>query len=76
MSDYESAASTQEMDAIHRAAAQGDFLREHADLIVPELFPLHERTRRSFTRLLRGWGECGVRIDNQRRGIPAPEKRW
>ena len=58
----------------NRVAAQMLFIDQHADLIAPLAYPHNERVRRSFARLLRSWGECSVRLDNERRGITAPTR--
>lgn len=69
---YETDPGQQAIIQRNRLAAQRLFLDQHADLIAPELFPQPERVKRSFGRLLRAWGECSVRLDNERRGIQAP----
>jgi hypothetical protein len=47
--------------AVQRAAAQGQFLNEHIDCIVPWRFPPQLHIQRHFARLLRSWGEANVR---------------
>jgi hypothetical protein len=48
-------------EALRRAAAQGQFLNEHMDLIVPWRFPREVHVQRYFARLLRSWGEAAAR---------------
>jgi len=62
---YAPAPTPANLEDVRRAAAQGQFLREHADLISPFAYSLTERTRRSFGRLLRSWGETTARIARQ-----------
>lgn len=70
MSKYEQAASNVERFESERAAAQGRFLDDHRDLILPHrlgppFVPLavgqRIRVQASFTRLMRGWRACDQR---------------
>jgi hypothetical protein len=71
---YEPDPGQEEIIRRNRLSAQRLFLDQHADLMAPLAYPQPERVRRSFARLLRSWGECSVRLDNERRGITAPTR--
>lgn len=55
-----------DMEAVKRAAAQGQFLKEHLDLIIPFRFTVPQHVARRQGRLLRAWGEATVKMRNQR----------
>lgn len=47
-----------DMEAFLDAAAQGEFLRVHGDLISPWRFPLPTRVQMAMGRLVAGWRDC------------------
>lgn len=63
---YEPAAASVDMEAIRIRAAQGQFLRGHADLISPWLFHPNVRVQRLAGRTARNWGEATVKAMNEK----------
>lgn len=52
-----------DMDAMKRAAAQGQFFLMHADLLSPWRFPLPVRVQNDVARLVRGWKLCAEKAN-------------
>ena len=58
---YEPAPPPVDMARLRQIAQQGQFLREHADLISPWAFHPNERLKRHHARGLRNWGEAAMK---------------